>query len=658
MSLLIYSPSSTSPPQPSLTFNPKPKPFYLIMLSKSKSKTHSSSFNLSLSTSPKLRNCTRLLSLLPNQTTTQNPKPLNSLHFHSLSQTFNSLNSLHPYILPQFRPILFGWLCSLVSVYSLSRIVPCVGQLPATLGNLNGFTRLRDSEGLVLLGLFVLARFVACYLQQAFLWNAALSATCEIRVRVFQKILQRDMDFFEGGGGLAGDIAYRITAEASDVADTVYALLNTIVPSTLQLSAMVAQMLAISPLLSSISALVIPCMVFVVAYLGQKLRMISKNANITVAALSAYLNEILPAILFVKASNAEQCENARFQRLAKADLSERLKKKKMKALIPHIIQIMYFGSLVFFCACSLAISRSSFDGRDMISFVTSLIFLIEPIQGIGKAYNELKQGEPAIERLFDLTRFKPKVVEKPDAVDLNNVMGEVHFCNISFKYGENMPLVLNGLSLKIKAGETVALVGPSGGGKTTLAKLLIRLYDPLSGHVLIDNQNIQNIRLESLRRHVGLVSQDITLFSGTVAENIGYRDLMKEIDMEMVKDAAQIANADEFIRNLPKGYETNIGPRGSTLSGGQKQRLAIARALYQKSSVLILDEATSALDSRSELLVRQALERLMENHTVLVIAHRLETILMAKRVFLLENGTLQELSRNQYQSSVSRGLVI
>ncbi|KAM6547606.1 hypothetical protein CsatB_019282 [Cannabis sativa] len=629
MSLLIYSPSSTSPPQPSLTFNPQPKPFYLIMLSKSKSKTHSSSFNLSLSTSPKLRNCTRLLSLLPNQTTTQNPKPLNSLHFHSLSQTFNSLNSLHPYILPQFRPILFGWLCSLVSVYSLSRIVPCVGQLPAILGNLNGFTRLRDSEGLVLLGLFVLARFVACYLQQAFLWNAALSATCEIRVRVFQKILERDMDFFEGGGGLAGDIAYRITAEASDVADTVYALLN-----------------------------VIPCMVFVVAYLGQKLRMISKNANITVAALSAYLNEILPAILFVKASNAEQCENVRFQRLAKADLSERLKKKKMKALIPHIIQIMYFGSLVFFCACSLVISRSSFDGRDMISFVTSLIFLIEPIQGIGKAYNELKQGEPAIERLFDLTRFKPKVVEKPDAVDLNNVMGEVHFCNISFKYGENMPLVLNGLSLKIKAGETVALVGPSGGGKTTLAKLLIRLYDPLSGHVLIDNQNIQNIRLESLRRHVGLVSQDITLFSGTVAENIGYRDLMKEIDMEMVKDAAQIANADEFIRNLPKGYETNIGPRGSTLSGGQKQRLAIARALYQKSSVLILDEATSALDSRSELLVRQALERLMENHTVLVIAHRLETILMAKRVFLLENGTLQELSRNQYQSSVSRGLLM
>ncbi|XP_062112746.1 ABC transporter B family member 29, chloroplastic [Humulus lupulus] len=649
----LHPPSST-PPQlsPSLNFIPNHKPFYLIMLSKTKTP---SSFNLPLLPSVKLRKCTRVLSLLPNQTTTQNPKP----HpFHSLSQTFKSLVSLQPYVRPQFRPILLGWLCSLVSVYSLSRIVPYVGKLPAILDDLNGFSRLRDSEGLVLLGLFVLARFVASYLQQAFLWNAALSASCEIRVRVFQKIMQRDMEFFEGGGVLAGDIAYRITAEVSDVADTVYALLNTIVPSTLQLSAMGAQMLAISTGLSLVSALVIPCMAFVVAYLGQKLRMISKNANLTVAALSAYLNEILPAILFVKASNAEQCENARFQRLAKADLSERLKKKKMKALIPHIIQIMYFGSLVLFCAGSLAISRSSFDGRGMISFVTSLVFLIEPIQGIGKAYNELKQGEPAIERLFDLTRFKPKVVEKPDAVDLNNVTGEVHFCNISFKYGEYMPLVLNGLTLKIKAGETVALVGPSGGGKTTLAKLLIRLYDPLSGHVLIDNQNIQNIRLESLRRHVGLVSQDITLFSGTVAENIGYRDLMKEIDMERVEDAAQTANADEFIRNLPKGYETNIGPRGSTLSGGQKQRLAIARALYQNSSVLILDEATSALDSRSELLVRQALERLMENHTVLVIAHRLETILMAKRVLLLENGKLQELSRNQYDSRVSRGLVI
>ncbi|XP_024019685.1 ABC transporter B family member 29, chloroplastic [Morus notabilis] len=469
-------------------------------------------------------------------------------------------------LLSRRRPILLGWLCSLVSVVSLSTIVPKFGRFSALIADL-------DAVGL------------------------------------------RN----EG---------------------------QTIVPGTLQLSAMVAQMLAISPVLSLISAMVIPCMALVIAYLGEELRKISNQANLSVAALSAYLNEIFPAFLFLKANYGEGIENARFEKLARTDLSERLRKKKMKVLIPQIVQIMYFGALFLFCVGSLAISRGSFDGRGMISFITSLVFLIEPIQGIGKAYNEFKQGEPAIVRLFDLIQFKAKVMEKPNAFHVNHVRGEVQFCDISFKYGDNLPLVLNGLNLHIKAGETVALVGPSGGGKTTLAKLLLRLYDPLSGYILIDNHNIQSIRLQSLRRHVGLVSQDITLLSGTVAENIGYWDLIKGIDMGRVEDAARTANADEFIRQLPKGYETDIGPRGSTMSGGQRQRLAIARAVYQNSSILILDEATSALDSRSELSVRQALERLMKNHTVLVIAHRLETVLMAKRVFLLDNGKLEELSHS------------
>lgn len=284
-------------------------------------------------------------------------------------------------------------------------------------------------------------------------------------------------------------------------------------------------------------------------------------------------------------------------------------------------------------------------------------------QDVGKAYNELKQGEPAIERLFELSRSKSQLMEEQDAVDVESVTGEVKFCDVSFGYGASMPLVLNGLDLHIKAGETVALVGPSGGGKTTLVKLLLRLYDPLSGHIRLDSHDIRGIRVKSLRTHVHLVSQDITVFSGTVAENIGYRDLMTKIDMKRVELAARIANADEFIETLPEQYETNVGPRGSLLSGGQRQRLAIARALYQDPSILILDEATSALDSRSELLVRQALQRLTENHTVIVIAHRLETVLMADRIFLLSDGKLKELSRSsllvdQHDSLSSSGLLI
>ncbi|KHG26552.1 Signal recognition particle 54 kDa protein, chloroplastic [Gossypium arboreum] len=435
-------------------------------------------------------------------------------------------------------------------------------------------------------GVFVLVKLVACYWQQAFLWEASLRTVCQMRVFVFETVLEKELGFFEGNDGVSsGDIAYRITAEASDVADTLFALLNTIVPNMLQLFAMGTQMLVISPSLSLISAIMIPFMALVIAYLGEKLRKISKRAHLSIATLAAYLNEEFLSV--------------------PARLS-------------------------------------------MVSFVTSLVFLVEPIQGVGKAYNEFKQGEPAIERLFDLTRMKSKVIEKPDAIYLGHVKGEVKFCDVSFKYADNMPLVLDGLNLTVRAGETIALVGPSGGGKTTLVKLLLRLYEPSSGSILIDNHNIKSIRLESLRRHVGLVSQDTMLFSRTVAENIGYRDLMSNIDMEKVELAAQIANADEFIRTLPEGYRSQIGPRGSLLSGGQKQRLAIARAVYQVSSILVLDEATSALDSKSELLVRQAVERLMENYTVLVIAHRLETILMADRIFLLQNGKLQELSRSTF----------
>ncbi|KAG2279222.1 hypothetical protein Bca52824_050442 [Brassica carinata] len=459
--------------------------------------------------------------------------------------------------------------------------------------------------------------------------------------------LERELEFFEGGNGISsGDIAYRITAEASEVSDTIYALLNTVVPSAFQISAMATHMVVASPLLTLVSAMVIPSVALVIAFLGDRLRKISRKAQIASASLSAYLNEVLPAILFVKANNAEVSETVRFQRFASADLSERFKKKKMKSLIPQIVQVIYLGSLSVFCVGAVTLAGSSLSSSAIVSFMTSLAFLIEPVQDLGKAYNELKQGEPAIERLFDLASLKSKVIERPEAIRLEKVAGEVELCDVSFKYGEEMLPVLDGLNLHIKAGETIALVGPSGGGKTTLIKLLLRLYEPSSGSISIDKKDIKDIKLESLRQHVGLVSQDITLFTGTVAENIGYRDLTTGIDMKRVELAAKTANADEFIRNLPEGYNTGIGPRGSSLSGGQRQRLAIARALNQNSSILILDEATSALDSMSELLVRQALERVMQDHTVIVIAHRLETVMMAQRVFLLEKGKLKELSRS------------
>ncbi|EOY08274.1 ABC transporter B family member 29 isoform 1 [Theobroma cacao] len=585
-SLILLSPPSQPPlPPPSLHLHLRPT---------SKPETKFLRFN-SPSRLPfipplKLINSTKLPL---NPQTQQNP----------LSKTLETLTKLKPFLQTNHQPILLGWLCSSISVFSLLKVIPRIGSFFSNLTNNISISKLGD-QGLVL-GVLLLAKLVICYWKQVFLWEAALRVVYQMRVFVFEKVLERELGFFEGGNAVSpGDIAYRITAEASDVADTVFALLNTTVPNILQLFAMATQMLVISPSLSLISEMVIPCMAFVIAYLGERLLKISTRAYLSIATLAAYLNEV-----------------AHYQ---------------------------YSGNFSFSFS-SVCTKKSFLNSLDLL--ITTIkfcvvVFLGLKTEGIGKAYNELKQGEPAVERLFFLTKLESKVIEKPDAIYLSHVNGEVKFCDVSFKYADNMPHVLDGLNLHIKARETTALVRPSGGGKTTLVKLLLRLYKPSSGSILVDNRNIQNIRLESLRRHVGLVSQDIMLFFGTVAENIGYRDLMTNIDMERVELAARIANADEFVRTLPEGYRSHIGPRGSLLSAGQKQRLAIARAVYQNSSILVLDEATSVLDSRSELLVRQAVERLMENHTVLVIAHRLETVLMADRAFLLQDGKLEELTES------------
>ncbi|XP_042441863.1 ABC transporter B family member 29, chloroplastic-like [Zingiber officinale] len=559
------------------------------------------------------------------------------------------LFQIAPFLRDEWTTILKGWLCSFVAIYCLSRAVPQLGRLSSILSQVHS-PRV-PQEGAVLVALGCLSS-AAAYLQQAFLWEAASRSVYRLRIHVFDRILQRDLEFFEGNNGLlAGDVAYRMTAEAADVSEALYAILNMTVPNTLQFVAMATQMISVSPMLSLLAAFAVPCILFFIAYLGETLRKISRKASMSSARLSAYLNEVLPSMLVVKANIGESKESFRFQTLALDNLLQQLKKKKMKALIPQLVQALCLGGLLVLCVCSVVVSRNSFDCSNLFSFITALMLLIEPIKGAGKAYNELKQGEPAIERLLDPTRFIPKVTEKSDAIDLDYVTGDIRFCGVKFRYGDDMPYVLDQADLHIRPGERVALVGPSGGGKTTLSKLLLRLYDPQCGSILVDNHDIQDVKLKSLRKHIVLVSQESMLFSGTVTENIGYRDLTGQINQADVEYAARIANADEFITKFVEGYETNIGQRGSLLSGGQKQRLAIARALYQNASLLILDEATSALDGKSELLVREALKRLMENHTVLVIAHRLETVQMADRVVVLDRGKLTEISKSSFLSS-------
>eukprot|EP00850_Spirogloea_muscicola_P013182 SM000088S23723 [mRNA] locus=s88:287334:290931:+ [translate_table: standard] len=541
-----------------------------------------------------------------------------------------------------------------IAVACLLAAVPRIGSLSSLVAAGDVPALLRHTG--VLLAV-VAARSVALYFQSAWLWEAALGATLAMRRFVFAAVQRLDMERFEGRGSVpVGDTAYRLTAEAEDAGDTIYAFLHMLVPSIVQLAAMFGRMVTLSPLLTLATFCVLPLMSVVIAVLGEKLRGLSRKGQDSIASLAAYINEliahtaslpstlqVLAAALVVKAHAAEEFEERRFEALAATDCVARLRKRKMKAFIPEVITGVYaLTVLALFLVGTWAISRGTFTGQGMVSFLTSLIFLIDPIQSVGSAYNEIKQGEPAIERLLALATLAPKVVEKDGATVLKSVQGDIAFENVNFAYEVGQPWILFALNLKVKSGETVAIVGPSGGGKTTLVKLALRLYDPVLGSIHIDGHDLRDVTLKSLRQAVGIVTQDTVLFTGSVSANIAYGVLPEHVDSSRVETCARLANAHSFIARLPQGYDTHLGDRATSLSGGQRQRLAIARAIYHEPSILILDEATSALDNESEGLVQEALERLMSTRTVLVIAHRLGTIQRADRILVLEGGTIVE----------------
>jgi ATP-binding cassette subfamily B protein len=266
------------------------------------------------------------------------------------------------------------------------------------------------------------------------------------------------------------------------------------------------------------------------------------------------------------------------------------------------------------------------------------MMLIDPISHLTDDYNEFKQGQASVDRIFELLALQPQIVEQPNAKPLPPVTGKVEYCQVTFSY-THQP-VLQQLNLRVYPGEAVALVGASGAGKTTLVNLLPRFYDPQAGKILIDGSDIREVSLRSLRRQIGIVPQETVLFSGTIAQNIAFGQ--QSFDLNAVEAAAKVANAHQFISQFSQGYQTWVGERGVNLSGGQRQRIAIARAVLLNPRILILDEATSALDAESEALVQEALERLMQNRTVFMIAHRLATVRRADRILVMEQGQVVE----------------
>ncbi|XTZ12237.1 MAG: ABC transporter ATP-binding protein, partial [cyanobacterium endosymbiont of Rhopalodia inflata] len=350
--------------------------------------------------------------------------------------------------------------------------------------------------------------------------------------------------------------------------------------------------------------------------------------------------EVFSGIRIVKAFAAQDYEVNRFFQEAERNRQSKYHAEQLKAFQYPIVGFLEAISIMLlFLIGGWQISQGNLKSEEFVSYLAAVALLLHPIDLMTSNYNEFKQAEASIDRIFELVDCKPSVIENPDRLTLPQVAGRVEYSQVSFAYQPGQP-VLRGLSLLAEPGQILALVGSSGAGKTTLLNLLPRFYDPQKGQILIDGVDIRNVTLTSLRRQIGVVPQETTLFSGTIAQNIAYGQ--EELAQQSIEKAAKIANADSFISKLPQGYQTWVGERGVNLSGGQRQRIAIARAVLPNPRIMILDEATSALDSESEALVQEALERVMENRTVFVIAHRLSTIRRADCILVLEKGQVIE----------------
>jgi subfamily B ATP-binding cassette protein MsbA len=391
--------------------------------------------------------------------------------------------------------------------------------------------------------------------------------------------------------------------------------------------------------LAVIAMFIFPLAIYPIAKFGSRLRHFATRTQVTMGSLTTLLQETISGTRIVKAFGMEEYENKRF-----AGENERLFKLNLKSIsiiglsspFMEFLGGLGIAAIVFYGGYQV-INGNSTPGT-FFSFLAALIMLYEPVKRLTNVNNTIQQGIAAANRVFDILDTVPDIRNADRAMTLPKISSHIAVQDVTFSY-EQTP-VLKHVNLKIRAGEIIAFVGMSGGGKTTLVNLIPRFYDVNEGRILIDGQDIRDVTIESLRGQIGIVTQQTILFNDTVRNNIAYGDINKS-ESEII-GAAKAANAHDFIINMPNGYDTVIGEQGMKLSGGERQRISIARALLKDAPILILDEATSSLDTEAEIEVQDALETLMQGRTTLIIAHRLSTIRNADRIIVLVNGVIVE----------------
>ncbi len=468
----------------------------------------------------------------------------------------------------------------------------------------------------------------------------------DLRVRLYAQLQRLSLAFYDERR--TGEIMSRVTADTTLVQTVITNNLLSLIQQVFTLAAVVVIVLVTDWRLALVALAAAPLLVVTGILVGRRTRELSRQAQEQLAEASTVLEETLSAVRVVKAFGRERYETGRYAAAVGRSFDVSIAAARLRSLFEAVMTTAGFGAVavvLWFGGHEVLAHRLTPGG--LISFLFYLVMLIGPLQSLASLYNEFQQALGGATRIFELLDTVPEVVDAPDAYPLPPVRGHIEVRDLSFAYGAGGqgggaagPPVLDGVSLAAAPGRTVALVGPSGAGKTTLISLLPRFYDPTAGCILVDGHDIAGVTMESLRAVMAVVPQEPTLFGGTVRENIAYgREGASDAEVER---AARAANAHEFIAALPDGYDAVVGERGVKLSGGQRQRIAIARAILKDPRLLILDEATSALDNRSEGLVQEALERLMVGRTTIVIAHRLTTVERADEIIVLDGGRVVE----------------
>jgi subfamily B ATP-binding cassette protein MsbA len=586
-----------------------------------------------------------------------------------------------PYKFYAFLNVLFNILYSIFNVLSIIIFIPTLGILFSTqekvskepiyegIGSLqvylkdslNYFLTLKvDQEGPVAALVFIcIASIIIFFLKNAFRYAAMYvlaylrtGMVKDIQDKLYFKTLDLPIGYFSETR--KGDLLARMTSDVKEVEGSIINSLESLAREPITILIVLISMLAISPQLTLFVFIFLPIAGFLISVVGKRLKAQSLEAQKETGTFLSFLEETLGALKIIKGFNAEENLTSKFTDSTsrfKKIMTSVLQRKGLASPFSEFLGVTVVITVLWYGGSLVLGNKSTLTPQEFMGYIGLFYTIINPVKAITTVNYNIKKGNASAERIFDVLDTENTIKDAVNAKKLEDLSNQLTFTNVSFKYQDDY--VLKDFSLDVKKGHTVALVGQSGSGKSTIANLVTRFYDVNNGEISIDGINIKDIKKKSLRGLIGLVTQDSILFNDSVKKNIG---LGKEnaSDADIV-EAAKIANAHEFILDLPEGYETNIGDGGNKLSGGQKQRLSIARAVLKNPPIMILDEATSALDTESERLVQDALEKMMRNRTSLVIAHRLSTIQNADSIIVLNKGEITEQGTHEELMKAGKG---